>query len=135
MGHTLDDTRAAYFRASPDKLKEIYQKYVPFLIIQKEADISESPEYLRIKQENQILQAETARHVVERSELQELRADMERLKEVGSIKEGYMQLADINEIIEMRNTLDQKLKQIEQDREEMAKLKEMMLKSGDNSPK
>lgn len=73
MGHTLDDTRAAYFRASPEKLREIYLKYVPYLTIQKEADISESPEYLRIKQENQILQAETARHVVERSELQDLR--------------------------------------------------------------
>lgn len=86
-GHTLDETRAAYFRASPEKLKEIYLKYVPFLTIQKEADISESPEYLRIKQENTILQAETARHVVERSELQELRAEMERMKKIQEEKE------------------------------------------------
>jgi integrase len=75
-GHTLDETRAAYFRSSPEKLKEIYLKYVPYLIIQKEADISESPEYQRIKQENQILQAETARHVVERTELQVLRDEI-----------------------------------------------------------
>ncbi len=75
MGHTLDDTRAAYFRANPEKLRELYLKYIPYLTIQKEADISESPEYLRITQENQILQAETARHVVERSELQELKVD------------------------------------------------------------
>lgn len=69
--------RGAYFRASPEKLKEIYLKFVPYITIQKEADISERPEYLRIKQENQILQAETARHIVERSELQELRARTE----------------------------------------------------------
>ena len=50
------------------------------MTIQKELDISESPEYLRIKQENQILQAETARHVVERSELQDLREEMEAMK-------------------------------------------------------
>lgn len=81
MGHTLDDTRAAYFRASPEKLRDIYAKYVPFLTIQKELDISESPEYQQIKKENHILQAETARHIVERSELKELRAEFEIMKE------------------------------------------------------
>lgn len=88
MGHTLDDTRAAYFRASPEKLKEIYKKYVPYLTVQKELDISESPEYQKIKYENSVLQAETARHVVERSELQELRSEVERIKEAqaGAVK-------------------------------------------------
>ncbi|HEX3013700.1 MAG TPA: hypothetical protein VHO92_05460, partial [Methanobacterium sp.] len=81
MGHTLDETQAAYFRAKPEELKEIYIKFAPFLIIQKEADVSESPEYLRIKQENHILQAETARHVVERSELRDMRAELEKIKE------------------------------------------------------
>jgi integrase len=127
MGHTLDETRAAYFRASPEKLRDLYQKYIPYLTIQKEADISESPEYLRIKQENQILQAETARHVVERSELQELKADMQKMKEVRdgmeSVKTDYMQLADFEEIREMKNAL-------KQDLEEISKLKEMMLKEG-----
>lgn len=81
MGHTLDETQAAYFRAKPEDLKEIYIKFAPFLTIQKEADVSESPEYLRIKQENQILQAETARHIVERSELRDMRAELEKIKE------------------------------------------------------
>jgi integrase len=81
MGHSIDETRAAYFRANSDKLREIYLKYMPYLTIQKEADVSESPEYLRIRQENQILQVETTRHIVERSELQELRAEMEKMKE------------------------------------------------------
>src|SRR5665647_201380 len=35
MGHTLDETRAAYFRASPEKLREIYLKFVPYLTILK----------------------------------------------------------------------------------------------------
>lgn len=81
MGRILDDTRVAYFRASPGKLRDIYQKYVPYLTIQKESDVSESPEYLRIKLENQILQAETARHAVERSELQELRKELASVKD------------------------------------------------------
>ncbi len=91
MGHALDDTRAAYFRASPEKLKEIYLKFVPYLTVQKEADISESPEYLRIKHENQILQAETARHVVERSELQELRAKVESMEKLNEETGKYQQ--------------------------------------------
>ncbi|KKH99335.1 hypothetical protein EO95_16335 [Methanosarcina sp. 1.H.T.1A.1] len=95
MGHTLDATRCAYFRASPDKLKEIYQKYIPYLTLQKELDVSESLEYQQIKKENAILQAETARHIVERSELQELRAEIEKLSQIksevmGNIDEKWM---------------------------------------------
>lgn len=82
MGHTLDDTRAAYFRANPEKLRDYYQKYIPYLTIQKELDVSESPEYQRIKQENQILQKETARHVVERAELQQFRSELEMMKKI-----------------------------------------------------
>jgi integrase len=78
MGHIQDDTKSAYYRASAENgLKGTYLKYVPFLAIQKEADVSESPEYLRIKNENSILQAETARHIVERHELQDLREKLE----------------------------------------------------------
>ena len=81
MGHKIPDkTKASYFVADPTELKEIYTSFIPFLTIQKEADISESPEYQRIKQENVILQAETARHVVERSELQEVKNELERIK-------------------------------------------------------
>lgn len=94
MGHTLDDTRAAYFRASPEKLRDIYQKFVPYLTIQKDLDISESPEYQKIKKENQVLQAETARHIVERSELQDLKAEFEIMKEsMGFINTKSLPLA------------------------------------------
>lgn len=101
MGHTLDDTKAAYFRANPEKLRELYLKYVPFLTIQKEADISESPEYQRIKQENRILQAETARHVVERSELQDIRAEMEKMKVIDTGLESLLE-KKMSEMVEAR---------------------------------
>ena len=81
MGHKLDATKAAYFRANVDQQKEKYSQYVPYLTVQKEADVSESPEYQRIKHENQILITETARHVEERSELQDLREEVDTLKE------------------------------------------------------
>jgi integrase len=72
MGHKLDATRAGYFRASPEKLRKIYLKYVPYLTIQKEADVSESAEYIRVKNDNQVLLAETARLVITNHENQEL---------------------------------------------------------------
>jgi integrase len=73
MGHKLDQTRAAYFLASPDKLREIYKQYMPFLTIQKELDVSESPEYLAIKRENEILRAETERHIVDRHDFKDIK--------------------------------------------------------------
>lgn len=91
MGHTIDETRAAYFRASPEKMREIYLKFVPYLTVQKEADVSESPEYLRIKHENQVLQVETARHIVERTELQELKADFEKMKKINEDTSKFQQ--------------------------------------------
>ncbi|WP_321417138.1 tyrosine-type recombinase/integrase [uncultured Methanomethylovorans sp.] len=77
MGHTLDDTRSAYFRASPEKLKKIYAKFVPYLTIQKELDVSASSEYREILKENNILRAETAKHIVERTELSNFKQQME----------------------------------------------------------
>jgi integrase len=92
MGHTLDDTRSAYFRASPDKLREIYKKYIPYLTIQKPLDVSESAEYKEIKRENDILRAETAIHVVERSELAAMKAELESLKAENKTNSEFMDM-------------------------------------------
>lgn len=73
MGHTLDDTRAAYFRASPEKLKEIYKKYLPFLTIEKGLDITDSPDFKRVIEENEVLRAE-------RQELNEIKKEIDRIK-------------------------------------------------------
>jgi integrase len=96
MGHTLDDTKSAYFRASPEKLREIYQKYVPYLTIQKELDISASAEYKEIVKENSVLRAETARHIVERSELATVKQQMEENeKRLKLLTEMVSKLADL----------------------------------------
>ena len=79
MGHSLGDTKEAYYRSSADQLRKTYIKFVPFLTIQKELDISESPEFLAIRRENEILRAETERHMVDRHDIQELRRLMDDL--------------------------------------------------------
>jgi hypothetical protein len=90
MGHTLDSTKAAYFRANSEQLRETYSKYIPFLTIQKALDVSESPEYQKIKNENQILVAETVKHVVERKEIQDLRTELEKANQkINEAEEDY----------------------------------------------
>jgi len=73
MGHMLNQTQEAYFQAQPNKLKEIYKKYIPFLTIQESLDITKSPEFKRMINENEVLRAE-------RQELQELRAKVEAIE-------------------------------------------------------
>lgn len=106
MGHTLDDTRAAYFRASPEKLREIYQNYIPYLTISKEADVSESPDFQKMKRENKALQAELVTKAVDRTELNELRAEMGKMKTIDAGLESLIEkkMADmvearVNEIL------------------------------------
>jgi integrase len=81
MGHTLDDTRAAYFRASPEKLRDIYLKYVPFLTIEKALDPEQHPDFIRLRNESETYARAAANAAVERNELIELRAEMEKMKE------------------------------------------------------
>jgi hypothetical protein len=81
MGHKLNDSQITYYKANPNELRDIYQKYIPFLTIQKELVISESEDFKRIKQEHATLLTEAERHRVERSELKALREEIEKLKQ------------------------------------------------------
>lgn len=88
MGHTVDSTKTAYFRASADKLKEQYKKYIPYLTIEKQIDISESEDFKRMKADNETLLLEAEKYRVENTELQELREEMKRINEL--IKDGKL---------------------------------------------
>ncbi len=81
MGHALDGTRRAYFQASPLKLREQYVKYVPYLTVEKSLDVATSPEYQKIVRENDVLRAETARHIVERTEIASVEIRLKRMAE------------------------------------------------------
>lgn len=59
MGHKIDSTHEAYFKASPEKLKERYMRYLPFLTIERtEARVLESEAYNRLQAENAQLRFE-----------------------------------------------------------------------------
>lgn len=101
LGHKADAVDRAYYWHDAEQLKDLYKKCVPYLTIQKPLDVVESPEYQQIKQENQILQAETARHVVERSELQELRAEMKKIQALDTGLESLLE-KKMEELVETR---------------------------------
>ena len=85
-------TRDAYYRADPKALREEYQKYVPYLTVQKELNISESPEFKKLKSENEVLAREAVKATVERSEIQQLREEIEKMKELDHDTTELMQL-------------------------------------------
>lgn len=79
LGHQLDATREAYFRADPKSLKAEYAKYVQYLTIEKQLDYSGSPEYLEMKGEIDKLQSEKDNLFMSmKEELDKLKQDMEK---------------------------------------------------------
>ena len=114
MGHSLGSVKEAYLRLDPAKQKEQYQKYMPFLTLEKALDISQSKEYLEIKKENIILQAETARHVVERSELREMRDKVSKLEEAAQLDSKTMEkmLGNISQSPRLTQLLTDEIRKI-----------------------
>lgn len=81
MGHTLDGTRSAYYRASPEKLKEIYMRYVPALTIQPALNIEQSEEYQRaIAEKNELAALHIKRDLQYDMELKKYKERMEEME-------------------------------------------------------
>lgn len=58
MGHKLPATQAHYYRANVEELKKMYMSFVPYLTFSSELDISESEEFKKLVEENEILKAQ-----------------------------------------------------------------------------
>ncbi|WP_440948130.1 tyrosine-type recombinase/integrase [Methanosarcina sp. T3] len=102
MGHQIDGTRDAYYRADPVALKNKYEKYIPWLTIKKELNVSESPEYKKVISENEILARETAKATVERAELQDLRKKMEAVPQTVDDQIQKLMESKLEELVESR---------------------------------
>jgi integrase len=85
MGHTLDDTRSAYLRASAEGgLKDTYMNYMHLLIVAEAYDPTKDPSFNKLKEENSVLTRVIQNTAVEtkttRDEVQELRKQLEDAK-------------------------------------------------------
>lgn len=58
MGHKLSKTDSGYYRSNVELLRDTYQKYIPYLTIQKELDISENPIFIKLQNDNETLKRE-----------------------------------------------------------------------------
>lgn len=83
-GHAVPDSQWAYIVAKPEALKEQYKKYIPYLAIEKSLDVSVAPEYQAVLAENEKLRAVAATTIVERQELQQLKADFDKINKIYS---------------------------------------------------
>jgi hypothetical protein len=68
---------------------------VSYITIQKALNVTESAEYQKIKSENKALLAETVRSAVERQELQDLRAELERARKETARKAAELEKRSI----------------------------------------
>lgn len=69
MGHVLDSVRDAYFIPTEEALKKSYINCIPYLTIEKKLDVSESPEFIKMKNDNEVLKKEIVTKTVERDEI------------------------------------------------------------------
>ncbi len=95
LGHQLDATHEAYYRASPEKLKKEYAKYISYLTIEKSIDPTEHPAFIQMKDDKdaykRITDIMTQERRDERSELQELRVEIERMKKINEDTAEFQQ--------------------------------------------
>ena len=112
MGHAIDKTRRAYARFDPIHQAEIYKKYAPFLTLEKSLDVASAPEFKAQIAEIEQLKKENQMFVVERSELQDLREQLEEAKHENKEREAKFD------------------KKVEQEMEEMKKLFMKLVKAG-----
>lgn len=91
VGHTLGGSEDTYYEGDPEKLKEIYKRFVPYLTLQKEIDVANSPEFKEITSQNLDLKAANEYYKAERYELESMKKELEAQKR---------RQEDLNEILE-----------------------------------
>lgn len=90
MGHKVDQTHEAYFRASPKKLKERYMRYLPFLTLtDTEVHVIETEEYAQLKAENEGF----------KRQIQEIRKELDTRRDTDKLLDSIFTDAKIRELI------------------------------------
>ncbi len=81
MGHTISESKAAYFKGDPAKLKERYMRYMPFLTLTSlETRVLESDEYKQLKDENTELKRRFDELKSKADKTEKLEAEMDNMK-------------------------------------------------------
>lgn len=90
MGHKIGGVKTAYYPSKFREYKNLYLKFVPFLTIQKENLITETPEFQQLTEEVQKLKSENETLKLDRFEnesLKQLKREVEKLRKAQNEKE------------------------------------------------
>ncbi len=95
LGHTVNQVDSAYFNYDPNKLKELYKKYLPYITFEKAIEVrsldTKDAERLEVlEKENQKLRLEMQGHDALKNQVETMRKDMEKIQEF--IRLGGMEL-------------------------------------------
>jgi len=88
MGHKMDGTKAAYFRANPVEMRNTYAKYIPYLTVAKEADVIGTTEYKELMAEKDVWKSTALASQVERYEFEELKNQIKHLDNGDIVQNG-----------------------------------------------
>lgn len=80
MGHKLSGSKSHYYEGDPEKLKKIYMRYVPFLVISKEIDVASSPEYQELNDKYETEKAAKQHFKTERYEFENMKNELEKFQ-------------------------------------------------------
>jgi hypothetical protein len=84
IGHVIEGSKARYFLPDKNALKKQYAGLVPYLMIEKQLDASEPPEFKRVvsehEEERKILLAEAEKHRLLDSDSKQLGNEIDELK-------------------------------------------------------
>lgn len=106
MGHKLSETDSGYYRDNVIDLRNIYQEYIPYLTIQKEFDISESPIFLKMKERNEELEKDNYIKNVERDEIQRMEAKFNGRIEQMDYEMSQIKMKHNLQILKMKQKLE-----------------------------
>lgn len=98
LGHKISNTDKAYSKPSVDANLEMYRKYIPYLTIEKNLDVSTSPDYMAAIKRAEKAEAEAVRVSIERNEIMQLKAEIERIDNAAKERKALeAQFADVME--------------------------------------
>jgi site-specific recombinase XerD len=79
-GHSLGETKNAYYRGCVEDLKAMYVKYIAYLTVTEKYDVKQSPEYIDMVKTVEDAKLEAHKAKVERSEYNKLQAQMQKMQ-------------------------------------------------------
>jgi integrase len=90
VGHTLGGSEDTYYEGNPDKLKDIYAKFVPYLTIAESIDVSETEAFMKVASENKVLADIHKEDTLKLREIEGLKAEMEEMKAFNNAIQAIM---------------------------------------------